>query len=190
MTQFSGYGRDDEVSFEAFASGSATRLMRSAYLLCGNRHTAEDLLQMTLMRTARRWRAARSAPEAYARAVLVNLARDHARRGQRRVNEVPADGSDLTRAPGGPMADHAEAVADRDAVLAALAALPQRQREVVVLRFYADLSVTDTAAAIGASPGTVMSYTSRALTRLRQLLDDPFANGNVPTKAEVPHESR
>jgi RNA polymerase sigma-70 factor (sigma-E family) len=190
MKLIASAGRQDEVSFEAFVSSCATRLMRSAFLLCGDRQIAEDLLQMTMVRTARRWGAARSAPEAYARAVLVNLARDHARRAQRRVNEVPADGTDATDAAHPRATDHAELVADREAVLAALAELPQRQREVIVLRFYADLSVTDTAAAIGASQGTVMSYTSRALSRLRQLLDDPFENDNAPTEAEVPNECR
>ncbi|MDQ6822404.1 MAG: hypothetical protein M3076_19060 [Actinomycetota bacterium] len=74
-----------EHSFESFAASCSTRLLRAAYLLCGDRQTAEDLLQMTMVRTARRWSAARTSPEAYARTVLVNLARDHARRGRRRV---------------------------------------------------------------------------------------------------------
>jgi RNA polymerase sigma-70 factor (sigma-E family) len=190
MTPFGGADGKREISFEAFASSCSTRLMRSAFLLCGDRHIAEDLLQMTMMRTARRWRAARSAPEAYARAVLVNLARDDARRARRHVDEVLGDGEEWASGERRLVADHAELVADRDAVLAALAVLPQRQREVIVLRFYADLSVIDTAAAIGASEGTVMSYTSRALSRLRELLDDPLDNYDAPTKAEVHHDHR
>jgi RNA polymerase sigma-70 factor (sigma-E family) len=190
MTRFAAGDPTPEVSFEAFAAGSSTRLLRSAYLLCGDRQIAEDLLQTAMIRTGRRWSAARSAPEAYARAVLVNLARDEARRARRRVEEVlgdeqAADGQEHHR-----LSDHAERVADRDAVLAALAALPQRQREVIVLRFYADLSVTETATAIGASPGTVMSYTSRALARLRELLGERFENSDEPIKAEVHHDHR
>lgn len=176
MTLFAGADGSGERSFESFVSSCSTRLMRAAYLLCGDRQIAEDLLQTTMMRTARRWSAARSAPEAYARAVLVNLARDRARRGRRRVQEVLGAGDDSTPGARQSVGDHAELIAERNAVLAALSALPQRQREVIVLRFYADLSVPDTAAAIGASEGTVMSYTSRALSHLRELLGDSSAN--------------
>jgi RNA polymerase sigma factor (sigma-70 family) len=155
--------------------------MRSAFLLCaGDRQLAEDLLQMTMMRTARRWSSAQAAPEAYARAVLVNLARDSSRRRGRRVDEVLGETEHQGRQCVG--ADHAEAFAVRDAVLAALGSLPQRQREVIVLRFYADLSVADTAAAIGASEGTVTSYTSRALGRLRELLGDHFVSDETSTE--------
>lgn len=175
-----------EHSFESFAASCSTRLLRAAYLLCGDRQTAEDLLQMTMVRTARRWSAARTSPEAYARTVLVNLARDHARRGRRRVGEVLGDGEGSVGDERRLVADPADLVASRDAVLGALSGLPQRQREVIVLRFYADLSVTDTAAAIGASNGTVMSYTSRALAHLRQLLGDPPENKDAPIETEVP----
>jgi len=140
---------------------------------------------MTMMRTARRWGSAQQAPEAYARAVLVNLARDTARRRGRRVDEVLGEAQEPGRHPAG--ADHTEVFAVRDAVLAALGELPQRQREVIVLRFYADLSVADTAAAIGASQGTVMSYTSRALRRLRELLGDRLENDDTPAEG---HEVR
>jgi RNA polymerase sigma factor (sigma-70 family) len=157
--------------------------MRAAYLLCaGDRQLAEDLLQMTMMRTARRWAAASAAPEAYARAVLVNLARDKARRDGRRIDEVLSETENRGRHPVG--ADYAEVFAVRDAVLAALGSLSQRQREVIVLRFYADLSVADTAAAMGASGGTVMSYTSRALVRLRQLLGDRLENDETPAEGD------
>jgi RNA polymerase sigma-70 factor (sigma-E family) len=158
--------------------------MRCAYLLCGDHQIAEDLVQTTMLRTARRWRVARSAPEAYARAVLVNLARDRVRRARRRVAEVPDELEDL-RSGQRLSADPAERVAERDRVLAALSVLPQRQREVIVLRFYADLSVADTAVAIGASEGTVMSYTSRALSRLRELLSEPLENDDTHLMREV-----
>jgi RNA polymerase sigma-70 factor (sigma-E family) len=182
MGGFAGVAGRREVAFESFAASCSPRLMRSAYLLCaGDRELAEDLLQMTMLRTARRWGSAQAAPEAYARAVLVNLARDSARRRGRRVDEVP-EAEDRGR--GGVGADHAEAFAVRDAVLAALGALPLRQREVIVLRFYADLSVADTAAAIGASEGTVMSYTSRALGRLRELLAERLENDDAPAEGD------
>jgi RNA polymerase sigma-70 factor (sigma-E family) len=181
---------DGHREFETFAARSSSDLLRAAYLLCGDRQAAEDLVQTALMRTARRWRAARRAPDAYARVVLVNLARDAARRRQRRVQEVlteadhPGDGRHTGAEQS---ADHADRLLGRESVLVALAALPERQREVIVLRFYADLSVADTAAAMGASQGTVMSYTSRALSRLRDLLGEPAEPADTPISGEVPH---
>ena len=170
-------------SFELFVRRSATPLLRVAVLLCGgDRAAAEDLVQQTLVRVARRWGdGASQAPEAYARVVLVNLSRDAARRAGRRVVEVAWDGAELAS----PLhADHADAVAVRDEVIAALGLLHEHQREVLVLRFYADLSVADTAAAIGASEGTVKSTTSRALARMRELLEQPAPAG----AAEVSHD--
>lgn len=173
--------------FEAFAGASAVRLLRAAYLLCGDHHTAEDLVQTSMLRTARHWRKARRAPEAYARAILVNAARDWARGRRRRVDEVLSgealEGPDWRSSP----LDHAGRLAERDMVLAVLARLPQRQREVVVLRFYADLSVADTAAATGISQGAVMSYTSRALARLRELID---AQDDLPGRSSSDDSSR
>ena len=189
MNRIAERGLKGEPSFDSFAASCSTRLIRAAYLLCGDHQIAEDLWQMTMMRTARRWRVAQSAPEAYARTVLVNLARDHARRGRRRVGETPMELAAHGAEPGFG-ADHIDRIAERDVILAALSALPQRQREVIVLRFYADLSVADTAAAIGASEGTVMSYTSRALSRLRELLSEPFENDNAHSMGEVQHDHR
>lgn len=152
----------------------STGLLRSAYLLSGERGAAEDLLQLTLMRVSAHWRAAAAAPDAYARRVLINLSRDRARRLGRRVRET--GWHELATEP--ERADHAEQVTGRSALMGALAQLPHRQREVLVLRFYGDLSVADTAAATGASEGTVKSHTSRALARMRELLADP-----VPVEA-------
>jgi RNA polymerase sigma-70 factor (sigma-E family) len=183
-------GVERDVSFEAFVVACSTRLLRYAYLLCGDRQIAEDLLQVTMLRTARRWPSARSAPEPYARAVLVNVARDRARQQRRRVGEVPIDGEGPATHERWRVSDHAELIGDRDAVLAALAELPQRQREVIVLRFYADLSVADTARSIGASEGTVMSYTSRGLSHLRQMLGDRGGHQHTHAQSEVPHDHR
>lgn len=173
--------------FEAFARASVVRLLRAACLLCGDHHTAEDLVQTSMLRTARHWRKARRAPEAYARTVLVNAVRDGARRRRRRVDEVLC--AEALEDPGwrSSTLDHAGRLAERDMALAALAALPQRQREVVVLRFYADLSVADTAAATGISQGAVMSYTSRALARLRELID---AQNDQPGRSNIHENAR
>lgn len=164
------------VTFEAFVTGRSTGLLRVAYLLAGDRDVAEDLLQVTLMRVARHWRAAEAAPEAYARRVLINLSRDRVRQGRRRVVEAPWDEAAI------PVRDDdlAEQIARRALLIAALARLPDRQREVLVLRFYADLSVAETALTTGTSEGTVKSNTSRALARMRELLRDPVSVEGSP----------
>lgn len=159
-----GAALDLDRSFDEFVARRSAGLLRSAYLLCGDRGGAEDLLQDVLVRTARRWPAARAAPDGYAYRVLLNLLHDRHRASLRRVMEQPLD--DRT----GIVGDHADFVGERDAIVRAVRLLPGRQREVVVLRFFADLSVSETAAAIGASQGSVKTHTSRALARLREVL--------------------
>lgn len=156
--------------FEDFVQSGSTRLLRTAHLLTGDRTEAEDLLQMTLMRVARHWRTAETAPGPYATRVLINLTRDRARRARRRVVEAPWAGAETMPAGDAELSDQ---IARRALLMAALARLPDRQREVLVLRFYGDLSVEETAAATGTSPGTVKSHTSRALARMRELLAEP-----------------
>jgi len=157
-------------------SGSV-RLLRSAYLLTGDREHAEDLLQLALVRVARRWEVARSSPYAYAHRVLVNLLHDRRRTLGRRVREQRLDEFDDRLHPA---ADRTQALVDRMAIVGAVRRLPPRQREVVVLRFFADLSVSDTAAAIGSSEGTVKTHTSRALTALRGALTDETTKATTP----------
>ena len=166
-------------TFEAFVADRSTALLRTAYLLTGDRGHAEDLLQTALMRTAKHWSRAREAPEAYARHVLVNLSRDRFRRLFRRPREAPLP----------PEADNLPApdsgydqVAERQVMVHALAALPVRQRQVVVLRFVEDLSVEQTADLLGCTTGTVKAHTSRALAKLREAL--------AVQPLEVPHVRR
>src|SRR4051794_3038683 len=161
----------DRRSFDEFVATSADRLVRTAYLLCGDRGHAEDLVQSALLRTARRWRSARHRPEAYARRVLVNLAKDRWRDLSRRPAEASFD-QDVA-AP----AD--ESALDRDALLRATRRLPPGQRAVLVLRYFDDLSAQDTAAALGCSTGTVKSQTARALDRLRAVLTPEKENADV-----------
>jgi RNA polymerase sigma-70 factor (sigma-E family) len=158
--------RDLSPDFERFVLDRSTALLRTAVLLVGDRHHAEDLVQTTLLRLARHWRSVGEHPEAYARRILVNLTRDHWRRRGRRGTDRELD----EQIPQPATRDLADAVVDRDVLRRALAELPRRQREVMVLRFFADLSVADTAAALGVSEGTVKTQTSRAVTRLRQTL--------------------
>jgi RNA polymerase sigma-70 factor (sigma-E family) len=164
-------------SFDEFVTIESARLLRSAYLLTGDRDDAEDLLQITLVRTARRWDVARESPHAYTHRVLVNLLHDRQRNLSRRVTEQPLDESDGRLRP---VADGSQARVDRMAIISAVRGLPARQREVVVLRFFADLSVSDTAAAIGASEGTVKTHASRALTALREALTDKATESTNP----------
>ena len=164
----------DRRSFDEFVATSADRLVRTAYLLCGDRGHAEDLVQTALLRTARRWRTARRQPEAYARRVVVNLAKDRWRDLARRPAEAPLEGAEATVATG-----HGDGLLDRDELLRATAQLPPGQRAVLVLRYFDDLSVEETAATLGCSTGTVKSQTSRALDRLRVALTPQKENADV-----------
>jgi len=153
------------VSFEEFVQGSSPRLFRTALLLTGqDRAAAEDLLQVALERAYRHWaRICRSEePERYVRRILANASHDRWRRASRRPERV-IPGVDVAAVAD----DHAGAVADRDFLMRALAALPNRQRTVLVLRYYSDLSELEIADVLGCSVGTVKSQVSRGLARLR-----------------------
>lgn len=164
-------------SFDEFVANGSARLLRSAYLLTGDRDASEDLVQVTLVRTARRWDVARQSPHAYAYAVLVNLLHDRQRNLSRRFTEQRLEDFDDRLSP---VEDGTVARVDRMAIISAVRGLPARQREVVVLRFFADLSVADTAAAISASEGTVKTHTSRALAALRDVLVDKATESTNP----------
>ncbi len=153
-------GSSDE-EFAEFMQGNLQRLCRVAYLLTGDRGRAEELAQEAFARTYRAWRRVRTDDSyAYTRRVLVNLHTDWWRRRwrERSVAEVPD-----RVAPG----DSATVTADRDALVRAVAGLTRRERAVIVLRFYLDLSEAQVAADLGISVGTVKSTSSRALKKLR-----------------------
>jgi RNA polymerase sigma-70 factor (sigma-E family) len=155
--------------FDEFVQVSSGPLLRTGYLLAGDRGHAEDLLQETLLRVARHWRTARRAPESYARRVLINLAKDR----WRALARHPAErlfgdaGCDVA------VADRVGQSDDRRVIAASFRLLPEQQRAVAVLRLWEGLSVTETADLLQISEGTVKSYTARAVTRLRVLLADP-----------------
>lgn len=151
---------EDFPDFVRSASGS---LLHTAWLLTGDRHRAEDLVQNALVRTYAAWGRVRCEDAtAYARRVLVNAHTDWWRR--RSWREEPAGGT-LPEPSAG--TDAADALDDRDALIRALAALGRRERTVVVLRYYADLDVGTVADLLGVSTGTVKSAASRALAKLR-----------------------
>ena len=158
----------DEAEFAAFAARGGGELLGFAFLLTGNRHDAEDLVQQALLRTAVRWRVARQSPAGYSRTVVLNLVRDRWRAQQRRRAETLSP--DLTDLPSA--VDGAAMVLDRQMLLAACRVLPLQQRAVLVLRFWEDRSVEETAAVLGCTAGTVKSQTHRALARLRDVLAD------------------
>ena len=147
-------------------------LLRTALLLTGqNQAEAEDLLQLALERAYRHWaRVCRSGePERYVRGILAHASADRWRRLARRA-ERP-----LPAAADPALPDHSAVVADRDYLLRALAALPPRQRAVLVLRYFDDLSEAETAAMLGCSVGTVKSQAARGLARLRGPAGPPAA---------------
>lgn len=159
----------DEAEFSAFAARDGGQLLGFAFLLTGNRHDAEDLVQQALLRTAARWRVARQSPAGYSRTVVLNLVRDRWRTGQRLRAETLS--ADLTALPSA--VDAAAAVLDRHVLLDACRLLPLQQRAVLVLRYWEDRSVEETAAVLGCTAGTVKSQTHRALARLREVLAGP-----------------
>ncbi len=159
-----------DAGFEDFVASASPALLRSAYLLTGDRGHAEDLLQSALIRTLGRWDAISGSPAAYTVAVLVNLSRDRLRARRRRPLTAPPDARPDLSAD-----DQIERVVQRDAITRAARCLPRTQREVLACRFVLDLSVAETAQALGVPEGTVKSYTARGLARMRELLDDDRA---------------
>jgi RNA polymerase sigma-70 factor (sigma-E family) len=158
--------REAEVSFEDFVRARSGSLLRTALLLAGqNRAEAEDLLQLALERAYRHWgRVSRSGePERYVRTILANASADRWRRAARRA-ERPLLAGDL----GPTVPDRTGEVDNRDYLIRALAGLPPRQRTVLVLRYFDDLSEAETAHMLGCSVGTVKSHAARGLVRLRE----------------------
>lgn len=159
--------------FEVFVAEFSGPLLRTAFLMTGNLTDAEDAVQETLLRVARRWHRVRKMghPLAYARRILVNLMLDEARGTSRRRGELggifAARTGDLRDAS----AERALQTVDSRLELAgALACLAPRQRVVVVLRYWADLPEAEVAAVLGCSVGNVKSTSSRALAKLRGLM--------------------
>ena len=156
-------------AFRAFVAGYSPTLLRAAFLLLRDRGAAEDLVQVTLLRTFRRWRHAQAAPEAYTQRVLVNLCRDHWRHRRRHPEPDTLEHAELPASP----VDLTDRFAQRQALAQAMGDLPSQQREVLILRFFLDLSVAETAERLGIAEGTVKSSAHRALAQLRDLLPMP-----------------
>lgn len=156
----------DEAAFEAFVRASGPSLLRTAYLLTGDRGLAEDLVQGALEGTARRWNRLSGSAEAYARRAVINGARDGHRRRLARPVEVSAVDVE------GQQPDPTSTVDLRDALVAALRSLPPRQRSVLVCRYVLDLDERATARELGIGIGTVKASANRGLAALRVLAPD------------------
>lgn len=161
--------RDDDERFHVFVARSTAPLTRLAYLLSGDQHLANDLVQTSLIRLYQAWPRMRDkdAPDAYARTVLLRCWLNERRRPWRRsefrdgvVPDKPVPGTDLT-----------ETVHHKEVLRVALAQLPSRQRAAVVLRYWSQHSVAETAAIMRCSEGNVRSQSSRGLAALRTALD-------------------
>lgn len=155
--------RQDESDFSTFVVGCQRRLQRLAWLLTGNWASAEDLVQTALAKAWRHWDRVAAAydAEAYVRRVLVNCFVSDRRRRWRAERPVPM-------VPEPPGRDTTAVVALQVSVHGALAALAPRQRAVIVLRYFADLTEAEVADLLGCRVGTVKSTTAKALQRLRQ----------------------
>ena len=153
----------DDAGYREYVSHRLDGLRRTAYLLCGDWHTADDLVSTALVKLLRHWRrvSAMEHPDAYVRRILLRAWLDERRRPWRREHATDV------------LPDRAVSTvdtADRLALLALLAELPPRRRAVLVLRYFCDLSVEETAEALGCATGTVKSQTARALESLRARL--------------------
>lgn len=160
------------MEFDEYVAARGQALLRFGYVLSGDAHLAEDLVQIAQVKAHRRWRrvAAADHPEAYLRRMIVNSFLDHRRR--RSVHEVPIDlGRPFEPYPSSD--DHAEWIVSRSEMWLALARLPNKQRAVLVLRYYEDLPDSTIATLLGCTQSTVRSNAARALTALRATWSQP-----------------
>jgi RNA polymerase sigma-70 factor (sigma-E family) len=163
----SGTASGAEQQFRVFVQEIAAPLHRMAFLLCGDWYLADDLVQEALAKAYSHWGKVQRAenPSAYVRRILINESRRHWRRHRNISGHVDVDVTDI------PVPDLSDRVVNRADLVRALQSLPIRQRATVVLRFLDGLSERETAAVLGCSEGTVKSQTSRALTKLKSVLN-------------------
>ncbi|QIX28308.1 SigE family RNA polymerase sigma factor [Nocardioides sp. JQ2195] len=169
-----GVPMTDRVDFDDFVAARSSGLLRTAYLLTHDHALAEDLLQTALTKAWFAWSRIDGNPEPYIRKILVNT---YATWWRRKWNgELASD-----QLPERPGAGSSDAVDDNHDLWQAMERLPRRQRAVVVLRYFEDLSEADTAELLGCSRGTVKSQLSKALAKLRI---DPALASTDPTTDE------
>jgi RNA polymerase sigma-70 factor (sigma-E family) len=164
--------QSEEREFAEYFAARRDAVRRTAYLLCGDWHRADDLAQTAFVALHRRWRKVRdkAALDAYVRRTLVRAVIDESRRPWRRERHVDAVPERPVRGGGGD--EVGDTVATRSALLDGLAGVPPKQRAVLVLRFLEGLDVAATAAVLKCSEGNVKSQTARGLVALRTVLGD------------------
>lgn len=155
-----------ETEFSAYVRERQQRFVRFAYLLTGDAHEAEDLVQSALARVYRKWSTIHGSQDAYVRQAIVN---EHRSRWRRLWRHREVVSSPLVSVVDGVAAAPA---AHDDEMWARVARLPRQQRAVVVLRFYEDLSEAQVAEVLGCTTGTVKSHTWRALKALRESMQE------------------
>ncbi|MEU8260421.1 SigE family RNA polymerase sigma factor [Micromonospora sp. NPDC048999] len=160
---------DRDTAFAEYFAARSDAMRGTAYLLCGDWHRAEDLVQTAFTKLYLAWnRVSRhEVLDAYVRQILLRTFLDERRRGWWRRERVGGEDAERPTPP--------ESPENRLVMLQALGALPPRQRAVLVLRYWEDLSVEETAALLGCSPGTVKSQASRGLDNLRGLLQPAYS---------------
>jgi RNA polymerase sigma-70 factor (sigma-E family) len=174
-------GGHEQRRFESFVAKVTNDLVRTGYLMTCDLSETEDLVQETLLRTARRWNRVRSMahPAAYARRILVNLVIDGQEGRKRRRNELDSNNGALEECADETANQVIRGIDARSDFRLALATLPPQQRAVIVLRYWEDLPEAEVAGLLGCSVGTVKSTASRGLARLRVALnfdDHPVAH--------------
>jgi RNA polymerase sigma-70 factor (sigma-E family) len=167
----------ERAGFDEFVASRSRRLHGTAFLLTRDQHLAEDLVQTALTKAWFAWHRVEGDPEAYVHAIVVRTYLTWWRRKWRQ--ELPTEVMPEPTASGGSTTDQVDARSD---LWAALGRLPARQRAVVVLRFYEDLTEAETARVLGTTVGTVKSQTSKALSKLRI---DPSLDRSTPTPTDV-----
>jgi RNA polymerase sigma-70 factor (sigma-E family) len=165
----------DDGSFEAFVAARGAALLRTARLLCRQPEDAEDVCQAALERAYRHWgRVQQENPEPYVRRILVNLVINRARRAKL-LTFVSLPPGGVEPAAERPHHGGRSGVELRGELINGLRALPPRQRAVLVLRYWEDMSEAQAADVLGCSVGTVKAQASRGLARLRELVDADLA---------------
>ncbi|WP_436774090.1 SigE family RNA polymerase sigma factor [Yinghuangia sp. YIM S09857] len=154
------------MGFDEFAAARLPALLRYAFVLCGDRELARDMTQEVLARALVKWpRIERTdRPDAYVRTMLTN---EFLSLRRRKAVATVAMTYEHLDGPGAPAVDAAHAISDRAELWQHLGRLPRRQRAVLVLRYYEDLSDIEIADVLGCRPSTVRSHATRALATLR-----------------------